>query len=111
MMTLVALKARWNLGAFSRNMSVFETMHTESLLAQLHHFLVRMQRCEDVALFRFVEAVAHQASRRGLGQRRGVGDLIGERPRLLTRTLRGVRRLRRRLDGGNTGGGGVGCRT
>ena len=110
-MTLVALKARWNLGAFSRDVSMLETMHTKSLFAQLYHFLIRVQGSENVALFSFVEAVAHRASRRGLGQRRGVGDLIGERPRLLTRTLRGVRRLRRRLDGGNTGGGGVGCRT
>ena len=110
-MTLVALEARWNLGAFPRDVSMLEAMHTKSLFAQLYHFLIRIQGSENVALFSFMEAVAHRASRRGLGQRRGVGDLIGERPRLLSRTLRGVRRLRRRLDGGNTGGGGVGCRT
>ena len=111
MVSLVALKARWNLGAFPRNMSMLETMHTKPLLAQLYHFLVRLQGSENVALLRFVEAVAHQASRHGLGQSRGVGDLVGEIRRLLSLTLVGVCRLCRGFDGGDAGGRGVGGRT
>ena len=82
-------------------------MHAKSFFTQFGHLLVGEQGGQNVALLRLVEAVANRTLDGRLRLRRRIGDLIGEGRRLLTLTLAGVYRLRRRFDGGNAGSRGV----
>ena len=86
-MTCMALDAGRHLSAVPRDMSVFETVHAESLFAQFGHLLVGEQGGQDVALLRLVEAVADRTFDGRLRLRRRFGDLVGERRRLLSLTL------------------------
>ena len=99
----MALDAGRHLRAVPRDMSMFETVHAESLFAQFGHLLIGKQGGQDVALLRLVEAVADRALDGRLRLRRRIGDLVGEGRRLLSLTLIGIYRLRRRFDGGNAG--------
>ena len=86
-MTCMALDAGRHLSAVPRDMSVFETMHAESLFAQFGHLLIGEQGGQDVALLRLVKAVADRTLDGRLRLRRRIGDLVGERRRLLSLTL------------------------
>ena len=86
-MTCMALDAGRHLGAVPRDMSMFETVHAKSLLAQFGHLLIGEQGGQDVALLRLVKAVADRTFDGRLRLRRRVGDLVGERRRLLSLTL------------------------
>ena len=85
--TCMALDAGRHLSAVPRDMSVFETMHAESLFAQFGHLLIGEQGGQDVALLRLVKAVADRTLDGRLRLRRRIGDLVGERRRLLSLTL------------------------
>ena len=86
-MACMALNAGRHLSAVPRDMSMFETVHAESFLAQFGRLLVGEQGGQDVALLRLVKAVADRTFDGRLRLRRRIGDLIGEGRRLLSLTL------------------------
>ena len=83
----MALETGRDLSAVPRDMSVFQTMHAKSFFTQFGHLLVGEQGGQNVALFGLVEAVADRTPDGRLRLRRRVGDLVGERRRLLSLTL------------------------
>ena len=87
MMACMALYAGRHLSAVPCNMSMFKTVHAEALLAQFGHLLVGEQGGQNVAFLRLVEAVADRTFDGRLRLRRRIGDLVGERRRLLSLAL------------------------